>query len=411
MNRFLVCAVALLAATSSFARPKPLLAGASASADSAATAGQNPAGMTRLKGLNLRGDVYYFDSESTWENSIEGNAVSRTKTDSDLVAPNGSLVVPLSDDWYFGFSMLAYSVSDDYGDDWVGRYIIEEYDLLFISAAPSIAYRINDKWSIGATLLGTYTSFDQKSSVRNLEPGSEDGELEIDADGYTIGYGFSALYEYSDKTRFGFSYTSKLEPSLDGDTDFSDLDSTTEAVFDQLGLLDASIDVDTRSPQRASIGVYHEFENRHAVVADINWLDFSSFKLAEISVNDNQLNESDFEYDDIWAYSLGYSFPFKDRWVAAVSGLYVPSMVDDDNRQLSLRIDDIWGVGAGIEYQIKEGLIIDATLNYIQVGDSPIETDPIDALGGRTINGRFVDRDLWLLQVGLEWGAGPKEPF
>ena len=45
---------------------------------------------------------------------------------------------------------------------------MEEYDLLFISAYPSIAYKMTEKWSVAASLAGTYTSYDQKSSVANL---------------------------------------------------------------------------------------------------------------------------------------------------------------------------------------------------------------------------------------------------
>lgn len=407
----LIALAALLAAGNTYARPKPLLAGASASADSPSTAGQNPAGLTRFDSTNVRFDLYYLDSESTWEQDFGNTGFSsRTKTESDLTVPNGSIVVPINDKWYFGASMLAYSVSDDYGDDWIGKYIIQEYDLVFISAAPSIAYKINDQWSVAATALATYTSFTQEAAVRNLES-DEDGKFEIDADGFTAGYGFSVLYELSDRTRFGFSYQSELEPELDGDVDFSGLDEVTESILDNVGLLDATIDADTRSPQRANIGLYHEFENRHAIVADINWIDFSEIKIAEIYVNVNgetaQVTESEFDYDDIWAYSLGYSFPLNDNWMLAVAGLYAPDMVDDDDRSLSLRLDEIWAVGAGIEYRVNDRWKLDATINYIQVGDSPITTEPIDAIGG-PVSGEFTDRELWLLQFGVEWGAGPR---
>jgi long-chain fatty acid transport protein len=398
----------LLASEIALARPKPLLSGQSAAADSASTASTNPAGMTRFDESQYRLDVYYLDSDSTWENDFGSTGFSSSsKTTSETLVPNGALIKPLSEDWYFSFSMLGYSISDDYGDDWVGKYLITEYSLLYVSAFPSIAYKVNDKWSIAASLAGNYTSFEQKKKVNNLEPGSKDGNLEIDADGYTIGYGFSTLYEFSEHTRLGFNYQSKLEPSLDGDTDFSGLDPTTEGVFDQLGLLNASIDVDTRSPQRANIGIYHEFENRHAFTADINWIDFSNIKLAEIYVNDNQLNQSDLEYDDIWAYSAGYSFPVSDRLMLAAAGIYVPSMVDDDNRQLSLRLDKVWGVGVGAEWKWSDKLKFDATINYIEVGDSPLQSDPIDAIGG-PVSGKFTDREMWILQFGVEWGPGPR---
>jgi long-chain fatty acid transport protein len=400
-----------------FARPQPLKSGFSAQADSAATAADNPAGITRFDSTQIRGDLYYIGSDSTWENRINTDAgsfpESTSDTDSDLLVPNFAIIKPLSDKWYFGFSMLAYSMSEDYGDDWVGKYAIEEYDLVFISAYPSIAYKVTDQWSVAASLAGSYTRFEQKTAFKNFPDfvgqNPKDGKLDIDADGYTMGFGFSTLYEFNERTRIGFNYQSELEPDLDGDLDFSNLTSNSEAILDNLNLLGASIDVETASPQSAHVGIYHEFDNSHAATFDVAWIDFSEFKLAEISVSGTQVNESDFEYDDIWAYIAGYSFPLSERFTLALAGIYVPEMVDDDNRQLSLRLDEIWGAGVGVEWKYSDKLKFDATFNYIQVGDSPIESDIVDTdEGPGTISGKFIDRDLIILQFGVEWGAGPR---
>ena len=418
LTRITVLILFIAAFGSALARPQPLKSGLSAQADSAATAADNPAGITRFDSLQVRGDLFYIDSESTWENSINQGGTStpvrRTKTEGDLLAPNIAIIKPLSDKWYFGFSMLAYNVSDDYGDNWAGRYIIQEYDLTFISAYPSIAYKINDKWSVAASIAGSYTSYDQEAAYPNLpEPGNPnppDGDRDIDADGFTAGFGFSTLYEFTDKTRIGFSYTSELEPDLDGDLEFSNLTDTSRDFLEAADLLGASIDVETASPQRASVGIYHEFENAHAVTFDVAWIDFSEFQLAEISVNGDQINESNFDYDDIWAYIAGYSFPLGNNFALSVAGIYVPEMVDDENRQLSLRLDEIWGAGIGIEWAYSDRLKFDTTFNYIDIGDSPIESDPVDTPGGPiTISGEFTDRDFVIWQFGVEWGPGPRK--
>lgn len=422
LTRLLIVFLLLMTAVSSaFARPQPLKSGLSAQADSAGTAADNPSGITRFNSTQIRGDLYYISSESTWESSFSGtngtSPVTVDDTDNDIFAPNISIIKPLSDKWYFGFSMLAYTVSDEYGEG-EGRFVIEDYDLLFISAYPSIAYKMTDKWSVAASLAGTYTSYEQNSRLANLpEPGNpnpRDAKLEIDADGYTLGYGFSTLYEFTDRTRIGFNYQSELDPTLDGDLDFSNLTSTTAAALDFVGLLGSSIDVETASPQRASVGIYHEFQNAHAATFDVAWIDFSDFKLAEIYVSrtngpDYQLNESDFEYDDIWAYIAGYSFPLSDRFTLALAGLYVPEMVDDDNRQITLRLDEIWGAGIGLEWRYSDGLLFDATFNYIQIDDSPVESEPYfdSDFGFGTVSGEFTDRDFFLFQFGVEWGAGP----
>lgn len=102
-----------------------------------------------------------------------------------------------------------------FDEDWVGRYFIEEYSLVYISAFPSVAYRVNDKLSIAGSLALTYSNFTQTSAVPNLDPGIGDGELEIDADGTIIGFGVSALYEFTDRIRVGIAYQSELDMELE----------------------------------------------------------------------------------------------------------------------------------------------------------------------------------------------------
>ena len=119
------------------------------------------------------------------------------------------------------------------------------------------------------------------------------------------------------------------------------------------------------------------------------------------------MNESDLEYDDIWTISTGYSFPVTDRVMITVAGIYVSDMVDDDNRQLSLRLDDAWGVGAGIEWRWSDNWLLDASVSYTEMGDSPLTTDDIEAIGG-PVSGRFTDREFWILQFGVEWGPGAR---
>ena len=146
----------------------------------------------------------------------------------------------------------------------------------------------------------------------NLDPDTGDGKLNLDADGFTAGFAVSALYEHSDRTRFGFSYRSKLEPELDGNANFSDLSPTTEAILDAAGLLGANVDVESRQPQSVLAGLYHEFENTSSVTFDVVWADFSDFQLSEIYVSGNQILETDVDYEDIWAFSLGYNRPLVD---------------------------------------------------------------------------------------------------
>ena len=151
-------------------------------------------------------------------------------------------------------------------------------------------------------------------------------------------------------------------------------------------------------------GLYHEFADGGAVVFDAVWMDFSEFKLSEIFVNGDQLIETSVNYDDIYAFSVGYNRPVSDRLRIGFGAMYVGDMVDDDQRTLTLRLDSMWAVGVGVEWQWTPKRTVSATLNYIQLGDAPVTSPSIPVIG--SVTGRYSDRGVIFLEVGLSFGTG-----
>ena len=406
-NVVLIGIACLVSGTAFGAGPYPAMAGLSASADSAAVAGSNPAGMTRFDSRVMRGEVLAFFTDNTWEGQLGNTGATVVSNDTGTtVVPSGNLVLPFRDNWWFGFTILGGGFAEDFGDNWVGRYFIQEYQLLYISAFPSIATKLTDKLSVAGSVAITYTSYEQDKAVPNLDPGAGDGKLNIDTDGFTAGFALSFLYEFTDRTRLGFSYRSELDPSLDGTADFSNLSPTTEAVLDAAGLLGATVDVTSRSPQSILAGIYHEFNDTGAFTFDVAWADFSEFKLSEIYVNGTQIVESDVDYEDIFAFSIGYNRPLTARTRIGFGALYADDMIKDDNRTLTLRLDSLWSAGIGIQWQWKEGREVTATLNYLEMGDAPVQSPDIPGVG--SVTGRYTDRQTIWLQVGMNFGAASR---
>jgi long-chain fatty acid transport protein len=383
--------------------PYPAISGIAASADDASVAGMNPAAMTLFDERNMKFEVMAFFSDNTWKGKFgEVGPEYRTDDSDTTVVPVGNMVTPVRDNLWFGMTMLGSGFSDDYGDDWPGRYFIEEYDLIYISAFPSLATKINDRLSVAASLALTYTSYEQTKSVLNLPPGSDDGRLVIDTDGWSAGWALSGLYEISETTRVGLSYRSKIDPELDGRAKFSDLSEVTESILDAAGLLNARVDVTSTEPQSVVAGVYHEFDDGSALTVDGVWSDFSDFTLAEMYVNGDQLFENEAEYDDILAVSASYSRQVADRWRVGIGGFVTNDMIEDDKRTMTLRLDSVWSIGAGFEWQWKEDRRVSATLNYLKIGDAPVTTPPIGDLG--EVTGKFTSRGTIYLRFGLALG-------
>jgi len=382
--------------------PHPAFSGIMGAADDASVASTNPAGMTRLDERMMRFDVHALVPDNTWEGQFENGPTFRLEEDDGTVIPQGQMVMPFGDNYWFGFTILGSGFSEDFGENWPGRYFMQDYDLLYISAFPSIATKLNDKWSIAGSAAITYTSYEQNKAVLNVDDPVNDGRLNIDTDGFTAGFALSALYEHTDRTRFGFSYRSELDPELDGSADFSDLTPATEAILDAAGLLGANVDVFSRQPQSLLAGVYHEFGDTSSVSFDVVWADFSEFQLSEIYVNDDQITESNTEYEDIFAFSVGYNRPLTDRLRIGFGFMYADDMLDDDQRTMALRLDSLWSAGIGIEWQWTDRRAVIVNLNYLQVDDGPVESPPIGPLG--VVTGEYSDRQTLWLNAALRFG-------
>jgi long-chain fatty acid transport protein len=390
--------------STSWARPYPGLSGLAATADSARTAATNPAGIARFSERAFDGELIWVSSESEWESEFTGiGNESSSKDSSDTFVPRFAYIHPINDRFNASFTFIGSSFSDDLGE-WPGRFFMQEYDSVMVSAYPSVSYKINDEWSIAASLALSYSSFEQERVVLNfLDPGFGEGRSKIDTDSLEFGFGVSALYQQSERTRWGLVYSSEIEAEQDGDNSLSNLGPNTEAFLDGLGLIGADVTVESTSPQSLLLGVYHEFENNHAFTVDLAWSDFSNFRLSEFYFNNQGLMESSEEYNDIYALSASYSFPVTDRLMMGVNGLVTNEMIDDEDRNMTLRLDTIWSLGVAAEWQWTDTRAVNFSVSYLRPDNAPVETPDLPGLG--SLVGEYKSRDTWIMQVGMSFGG------
>ena len=383
-------------------RPHAGFSGLAASADSAFTAATNPAGITRFTEPAYRLEIFGFFSESTWEEQLAGRN-REVESSSDVVVPSGYLIRPISDKYSFSFTLLGAGFSDDLGD-WPGKYFVESYDTINLSAFPSLAYRVDQKLSVAASLALTYVSFDQARKVANVfDPGFGDGRSTIETNGFDVGFGLSMLYQLDEGTRWGLSYNSEMDPSQDGKVRYQGLGPNTEAILEASGRRNTEVEVHSRMPQSLVMGLYHEFANSHAVTMDLAWSDFSRFKLSEFYFNGEATVENEANYDDIYALSVGYSWPVASRWMLSAAGLYVDDMIEDNERTMMLRMDSMWSLGIAAEWQWTNDRALHFGVSYMQTGDSPVTTPEIPSIG--SLSGNYTKRDTLIVRLGMTFGA------
>ena len=284
-------------------------AGRAALAESAATAGGNPAGMTRLKQSQLLLGVQpmFVDAKFETETSSFGGGDGGN---SGGWVPAGGLhyVHSVSDDLKLGLSAASYfGLGLDFGDDWAGRYYITEGDLLTFAVQPSVGYRVNEQLSIGVGANIVYSSLDQKAAINNVLGALPDGQLKLDEDDIGYGFSLSTLYEFSAGTRVGLAYQSQVDIEFDDVISANGLGPLLRAALAASGLLDSSVDMEMTLPQQLMLSGYHQVNDKLAIVANLGWQDWSVFGKTDISVTSSATKSftTDRNYDDTWHMAIG----------------------------------------------------------------------------------------------------------
>jgi len=369
----------------------PALSGMSAQADSAETAISNPAGMARLDEATFT--VRTVVGEGLGEFKVDENRTTMDGGDPDsnfapVILPMLFYVRPLGERWRAGISLtIPTGFGADYGSDWAGRYYSDYYTLVYVALTPALSYRVNDKLSLGVATNINYTLSETEVPFNNPGADVADGRLKAELDGIGSSFSLSMLWEATEHTRYGLVYTSEAQADLEGDLKFRNLGPVLESVLQQQGLLDSDIKVENTLPQRISGGMYHEFESGASFSIDAMWMEFSEFGTSSVSLNGSSLEiDENGAFDDFWGMSVGWGFPACGRLRWSVGAFYTSAPVDDDERSLSLALDRMWGVGAGVHVTRQGGRSIDLNANIVDYGEAPVDT------GDSPYRGRVVGK-------------------
>lgn len=308
-------------------------------ADSAWT---NPAGMTGLEhdsmvaGMQLVVPKIEFDSSIATAGGDDGGNAGQT-----AVIPSFFYVRKLSDDIRFGISLVApLGGGVDYGDDFVGRYQTSKATLAGVSIAPALAYKVTDRFSIGAGVSFIYTKFEQNIALNQgaLVPGAPDGKVRIE-DATDLGYQpfLGMTYQLGDNTLLGVVYRAEADVDLEGNVNFRNLLIPKPAVKD--------VDISWDNPQWLEAGLRYELSEENYLFLNAGWQDWSEFgEKNEITLGGN-VTTLDRQWDDTWHAGIAFAHVRNQRgYSMGVS--YESSPVDDDHRTFDLPVDEFYKLSA-----------------------------------------------------------------
>ncbi|MBV9105963.1 MAG: outer membrane protein transport protein [Verrucomicrobia bacterium] len=463
-------------------------AGAAAQADDASTIFFNPAGIALLHQgeFQLGGQLIVPRATFTNEGSrynlpntpVNGMLLSGGNDGDGGVAhvlPNVYLAQPVLRSRNYGDLTVGVGLSvpfgleTDYSPGWVGRYAALRTKLTTFDIQPTIAYRLFDRISFGASLDIQYasarltqaidfglagaeltaqfeqalpgllaargvpasaipslvTATEQAYSKAGFVPGGRDGVLEVAGDDWKVGFTLGAIVEYwkgneqsfFQDGRFGVSYRSGISHTLRGNASFRDVPAITAAgapvqfpqpnAFQDL-FFDQNATAQVDLPEIYHLGLYQRFQRQYAIMGDIAWTRWSTLQSVPIVFQNAATPTTvlQLDYKDALRYAVGFEWYATKNLTLRVGFAYDETPI----RSASFRTPRIpdnnrYFVSIGLRWSPTHFMDIDVGYAHLFVQDSTVDFTDTQ---GHELRGKFDSAvDIVSAAVTFRWG-GPK---
>jgi long-chain fatty acid transport protein len=366
--------------------------------------------MTRLEGKQVLVGTQILYTDPRFSVSSDTSPALGTGDGGNPVGffPGGSgfYSQQISPDLSVGFALAGnFGLAVEYNDDWAGRYYAQKGTLLGISLLPSIAYRVNDQLSLGASFKAMLGVLENQTVVNNIT--GPDGRLKLEDNEWGWGANVGGLYELSPATRIGLTYSSQVKLDFETNADFSGIAPVLEALLDAKGLLGAPVDLGITVPQTVMASLFHQFDPKWALLANAGWQDWSEFGYVEVGVDSNNPISLTTEtaFKDTWHGALGGQYQLSEAWRMNFGIAYDSAFQRGSTVSPLSPANTQWRFGVGGQQQTTKSFHWGAAVEYQWGGTLDVnkQADVPVALGGR---GNLVGsyRDVQALFVSANFG-------
>lgn len=361
--------------------------GEAAIADDASVLASNPAAMLLVPGdtavsAGLSGIFPEIAVRGTYQPPPMGAPQpASARADETSYVPFLFVTHRVNDRLALGFgSFTTYGLITNYPDSFSARLLADKSELRSLNLNPSLAWRVSEKWSIGAGFNTLRADGTLSATVPTGQPA-----LLLKGDDWGDGFNVGILFEAGPHTRFGLHYRSEVDLTLDGDAR-----SVSPA-------LSGPATLDVTLPDSIEFSAYHEFDDRWALHADVIWTSWSDFDRLVPVVNGAVAGITPENWDDAFRFALGVTCRAHEKITLRAGLAYDQSPVSDRFRTLRIPdADRIW-LSFGASYHVNAGWSIDAGYTHLFIDPTSIrESTP----AGGTFTGR-VEGSADLVALGL----------
>jgi len=333
------------------------LSGEAAIVEDASVMASNPAGLLWLKpGWHVSTGAMYVDTSVDVNGAFNGTATSGNAGKNALVPY--LYAAHVKGDFAYGLSIHApFAQNTDYPGTFLGTSLADESDVAIFNIRPTLSWRINEKFAIGASI--DFTS--AEGTLSSTLPGA--GNLiTLNGDDLAVGASIGFMWQATERTRVGFQYRSKVNLTLDGTST-----SALQPAFNSDVLMDITL------PENMELSVYHELNDKWAIHGDALWTRWSRFQTLAPRLSNGAPVPAEFQgWSNAWRLAAGATYKHNDTWTFRGGVAWDQTPINDQHRGLRNPGNDTKWISLGATYHSPKNWSLDMGYSYILADDATI---------------------------------------
>ena len=365
----------------------------------------NPATMTLHKGTKVQaggvGVGLNLEFSDDHDESHDQNGRG-----AEQFIPHGFFTHQINDSTWFGLGItVPFGMGTEYGDHWAHNTTGVSANIITVDFNPNIAWKVNEKFSIGAGVSLQYAQADLKkqSTIIGLSAMSE-----IDADSTAWGWNVGLMWSPLENLRFGLSYRSNVVHDAEGTLTLEGITSHDLGNGVNADMFNGTHDgfATVEAPAWAMATAAWDVNDLLSLYATFRWANWSSFDQLDIEgtvdlpigISQNVSSTIKNNWKDTYLFSVGGDLRLTNFWTLRGGIGYETSPIKDPKTRTSIIPDaNRWWFAVGSSFKWSEQFSTDVSFAHLHgVGERNLWED------GEKV-GRFRRLDAYLIGVQMQY--------
>jgi len=378
----------------------------------------NPATMTQQGGLQSESDFAGIIG-STKHNPTSGPLLGLGGPGNvahPAIVPASYYSYQMNQSLWVGLSITSpFGLAQTFPDAWAGRaYAAGGENLQTFNFSPSVAYKINDMFSVGAGLQIQYAHASFTQGILGLPfPFGAGGagltqQVGLSGSGYGFGWTAGVTITPTPTTSIGIGYRSGIDQKINGT-----LVLPAGPAFNPAFSTPGSVNTSFRLPGTLSVGLRQRLTSQWTALATIEWTNWSRIGTSPVlQPNGTQATlvtnpiAVPFEWKDGWFYALGAEYEWSPQWTLRTGIAWEKSPVTDAVRGPVIADNDRFWVSAGASWKYSSKITFDLAYSHGFVRSTSINivdtSNPFFSAGKGAYTGT-VDSHFDIFSVALRY--------